>query len=96
MPSALNPTRASRSATASDAGAAAPTQGRPVATVVTSVLQDSVAVATVSLCWLGRQQNVGYKQEVAAWDDPPSDSDDNDDDEDDDASTIKMVQRLMR
>jgi len=33
---------------------------------------------------------------VAAWDDPPSDSDDNDDNEDYDASTIKMVQRLMR
>ena len=47
--------------------------------------------------WVGRQQNVGYKQEVAAWDDLPSDSDDNNnDDEDDDASTIKMVQRLMR
>ena len=46
-----------------------------------------------------RQQNIGYKQEVVAWDDPPSDSDDNDhadDDEDDDASTIKMVQRPMR
>ena len=22
--------------------------------------------------WVGRQQNFGYKQEVAAWDDPPS------------------------
>ena len=40
--------------------------------------------------------DLGYKQEVAAWDDPPSDNDDNDDEEDDDASTIKMVQRLMR
>ena len=41
--------------------------------------------------------DLGYKQEVAAWDDLPSDSDDNNnDDEDDDASTIKMVQRLMR
>ena len=67
MSSALNPTRASRSvpvAASTDAGAAAPAQERPVATVVTAVLQDSVAVATVSLCWLGRQQNVGYKQEV--------------------------------
>ena len=49
MPSALNPTRASRSAAATDAGAAAPAQGRPVATVVTAVLQESVAVATVPL-----------------------------------------------
>ena len=40
--------------------------------------------------------DLGYKQEVAAWDDPPSDNDDNDDNEDYDASTIKMVQRLMR
>jgi hypothetical protein len=47
MPSALNPTRVSRSAAATDAGAAAPAQGRPVATVVTAVLQDSVAVAAV-------------------------------------------------
>ena len=95
MPPALNPTRASRSATATDAGAAAPAQGRPVATVVTAVLQDLVW-QSLQYPWVGRQQNVGYKQEVAAWDDPPSDSDDNDDDEDDDASTIKMVQRLMR
>ena len=70
---------------------------RPVATVVTAVLQDSVAVA-IQYPLVRRQQNIGYKHEVAAWDDPPSDSDDNDhdDDEDDDASTIKMVQRLMR
>ena len=66
MPSALNPTRASRSATATDAGVAAPVQVRPVATVVTAVLQASVAVATVPL-GIGRQQNVGYKQDVAAW-----------------------------
>ena len=43
MPLALNPTRASRSAAATDAGAATPAQGRPVAIVVTAVLQDSVA-----------------------------------------------------
>ena len=43
MPSALIPTRASRSAAATDARATAPAhQGRPVATVVTAVLQDSV------------------------------------------------------
>ena len=47
MPSALNPTRASRSAAATDAGAAAPDQGRPVATVVTAVPQDLVAAAAV-------------------------------------------------
>ena len=51
---------------------------------------------SLQYAWVGRQQNVGYKQEVAAWDDPPSDSDDNDDNEDYDASTIKMVQRPMR
>ena len=37
-----------------------------MATVVTAVLQASVAVATVPL-GIGRQQNVGYKQDVAAW-----------------------------
>ena len=50
MSSALNPTRASRSAASTDAcAAAAPAQGRLVATVVTAVLQDSMAVATVRL-----------------------------------------------
>ena len=66
MPSAPNPTRASRSAAAStDAGAAATARGRPVVTGITAVLQDSVTVATVPL-WVGRQQNVGYKHKVAA------------------------------
>ena len=37
-----------------------------MAIVITAVLQDMVAVATVPL-GIGRQQNVGYKQDVAAW-----------------------------
>ena len=49
MSSALNPTRASHSAAATDAGAAAPAQGRPVAIVITTVLQDTVAVAVATV-----------------------------------------------
>ena len=96
MPSALNPTRASRSAAATPMLALLPLS-KCVLWRQWSLQFFRTRWQLLQYPWVGRQQNFGYKQEVAAWDDPPSsDSDDNDDDEDDDASTIKIVHRLMR
>ena len=64
-----------------------------MATVVTAVLQDSVAVATVPL---GRPPAEFRIQAGSGCVGRPPQHDDNDDDEDDDASTIKIVHRLMR
>ena len=91
MPSALNLTRATRSAAA------------PMLVLlplpIKGVLWRYWSLQSFRTRWQHYQQklqNVGYKQEVAAWDEPPNDSDNNDDDEDDEASSIKMMQRLMR
>ena len=91
MPSALNLTRATRSA-------AAPMLAL-LPLPIKGVLWRYWSLQSFRTRWQHYHQkppNVGYKQQVAAWDAPPSASDDNDDDEDDAASTIKMVQRPMR
>ena len=91
MPSALNLTRATRSA-------AAPMLAL-LPLPIKGVLWRYWSLQSFRTRWQHYQQklqNVGYKQEVAAWDEPPNDSDNNADDEDDEASRIKMMQRLMR